>query len=272
MGLFERDTAEKEAVFLKVKNTERVLNYLEALATMTSSPASLAKVVASENNAILDLNGLVSFILTLLPAPVPFAGIPIPPPTGESSAGGPWMFINPNSSLMGVVLSGDSVGGLDFGADPTNSITITGLGIANAFQITSGPPFHAWVEIDVAPMLLSSGAGPPTAAIKTGAKWPSASGISVFPKRFVWNTDDGSAFGSTGVAPANTTLKTICYPIGYTAAIATSALAKAAGLPLTPTSSWLQQLNFNLLLVDSCSGGAGTFDCQPWFGSQPADP
>jgi hypothetical protein len=55
--------------------------------------------------------------------------------------------------------------------------------------------------------------------------------------------------------------------------------SKTFGIPLTgPTSddgsggmTFVQQLANNLLLVNSCFGGQGTFDCQPSWGPQPDD-
>jgi hypothetical protein len=240
VALFERDTIGQEAVFLQKKHTDRVLSYLEALATLVSSPPGLAKVTATENNALLDLTGLVSFILGAIP-PSPFNVVPKP-----STGGVGWVVVSSFSFLLWKTY------------DPTSTIVITGLN--TPIQLAAGDAL--WLDIDTT-NLFALAVSAPTASIGHGPKWaPSFTGV--FPTTYAFDTDNGKPGGTDTGAQ-----KHLYVPIGY-CAVNTDPIAGPFGIPLGGTYNFVRVLTNHLVLVSDCYAGNAPFAAQPWYGALPA--
>jgi hypothetical protein len=110
----DRDSSDREALFLQVAHTDEIHDLIEALGNMTSSPPGLAKVIANRNGALLDLTGLLAF----LGGPVtykPFAVMTRPHPTLPNT----WQyFVMP--------------GNLKLTLTPSNTATVTDISVAGS--------------------------------------------------------------------------------------------------------------------------------------------
>jgi hypothetical protein len=258
---FTRDKKGEEAVFLLKEKTDAVLDSLEGLTELKVSPAGIGKLVLAGRSATLDLSALVALIYGISD---PWLAIPCAPPEGDTDSGGPWVYVSPNSFILGY----DKEANVSYA--PTDYLPTTGLGVAHAFQITDAPPYHIWAEVNVSKLASIPIAQPPV-TIKSGQKWD-FDDFSRFPQRTYFNTNDGSPLGTLSTTPTDNYQTKLIVPIAYTVKGSSDSVGvgKFCGRQIGDDVYLVQQLTTHLILTSFCAGGATSFDIQPWFGPQPS--
>ncbi len=126
------------------------------------------------------------------------------------------------------------------------------------------PNQKAWLEIYIP----ATDDDDYTAAFNNGVDWNSAGfGTAVYPNPVAWDTDDGSATGSTGTPPDNKKPVTIFVPLAETYESTPDSDSDLTGTTRLTDKIVLKQLTTsNLLIQKFCVDGDQVPLAMPWHG------